>query len=116
VANDRSPVLGKPIACHGDHRAGICIKIYSEEAEYPEDIPDVLGVAIGGISRSPAYEDGNGKNVRARATILERDFVVVRPLANFYFMKLAKSRLVMPVQTVDATPCITLIRQSFQER
>jgi hypothetical protein len=27
--------------------------------------------------------------------VLERDFVIVRPLANFYCMKLAKSRLVV---------------------
>jgi hypothetical protein len=26
--------------------------------------------------------------------VLERDFVIVRPLANFYCVKLAKSRLV----------------------
>jgi hypothetical protein len=37
------------IACHGDHRARRRIKIHSVEAVFPEDILDVLGVAIGWI-------------------------------------------------------------------
>jgi hypothetical protein len=45
--------------------------------------------------------------------VLERDFVIVRPLANFYCMKLAKSRLVVRAQPVDATPSNQLIRQYF---
>jgi hypothetical protein len=49
------------IACHGDHRARRRIKIHSVEAVFPEDIPDVLGVAIGWISHSPADDDSNEK-------------------------------------------------------
>jgi hypothetical protein len=49
------------IACHGDHRARRRIKIHSVEAVFPEDILDVLGVAIGWISRSPADDDSNEK-------------------------------------------------------
>ena len=49
------------IACHGYHRARRGIKIHSVEAVFPEDIPDVLAVAIGGISHSPADDDSNEK-------------------------------------------------------
>jgi hypothetical protein len=41
------------IACHGDLRTRRRIKIHSVEAVFPEDIPDVLAVAIGWISHSP---------------------------------------------------------------
>jgi hypothetical protein len=49
------------IACHGDHRARRRIKIHSVEAVFPEDIPDVLAVAIEWISHSPADDDSNEK-------------------------------------------------------
>ena len=49
------------IACHGDHRARRRIKNHSVEAVFPEDILDVLGVAIGWISRSPADDYSNEK-------------------------------------------------------
>ena len=52
------------IACHGDHRARLCIKIYSEESLSREETLDVLGVAIGGISDSPADDDSNGGKKR----------------------------------------------------
>jgi len=49
------------MACHGDHRARRRIKIHSVAAVFSEDILDVLGVAIGWISRSPADDDSNEK-------------------------------------------------------
>jgi len=49
------------MACHGDHRARRRIKIHYAEAVFSEDILDVLGVAIGLISRSPADDDSNEK-------------------------------------------------------
>ena len=49
------------MACHGDHRARRRIKIHYAEAVFSEDILDVLGVAIGWISRSPADDDSNEK-------------------------------------------------------
>ena len=75
------------MACHSDHRARRRIKIHFVEAVFPEDMLDVVGVAIGWINHSPTDDDSNEKT-RGR----ER-FVIVRPLANFYCMKLAKSRL-----------------------
>ena len=44
--------------------------------------------------------------------VLERDFVIVRPLANFYCMKLAKSRLVvhLPLPSGnDAYECLCIL-------
>jgi hypothetical protein len=47
------------IAWHGDHCARRRIKIHFIEAVFPEDIPDVLGVAIRWISHNAADDDSN---------------------------------------------------------
>jgi|HubBroStandDraft_5_1064220.scaffolds.fasta_scaffold885604_2 hypothetical protein len=47
------------IACHGDHRTRR--KIHSLESVFPEDIPDVPGVAIRWISHNTADDDSNEK-------------------------------------------------------
>jgi hypothetical protein len=49
------------IAWHGDHCARRRIKIHFIEAVFPEDIPDVLGVAIRWISHNAADDDSNEK-------------------------------------------------------
>ena len=49
------------IGCHGDHRTRRRINIHSVETVFPEDIPDVLAVAIEWISHGPADDDSNEK-------------------------------------------------------
>lgn len=47
-----------------NHRARHSIKVHSVEAVFPEDVLDVLGVAVGWISQSPADDDSNEKRER----------------------------------------------------
>ena len=44
-----------------NHCARRSIKVHSVEAVFPEDVFDVLGVAVGWISQGPADDDSNEK-------------------------------------------------------
>src|SRR5258708_6368490 len=51
-------LLAAPVT---NHRARRRINVHSVKAVFPEDVLDVLRVAIGWISRSPADDGGNEK-------------------------------------------------------
>jgi len=61
LANPNHILEVERIACHSDHRARRRIKIHFVEAVFPEDILDVVGVAIGWINHSPTDDDSNEK-------------------------------------------------------